>query len=200
MKRPTHTNGIRTTMVPPTKHGLPTFACLSALQKAIRRGEERMAMEHACELIHTSKAHATMVTNRLQVVSHEDVCTATSPHIVPFVKAACDQAKEWWDADNPGKSRMAVGNAIRMMCRAPKSREGDHFQAAVGLKSLLTGYKPTIPDWANDGHTLAGKKLGRGLDFFRSTSTLLDKPPAEKDAYEDAAFEMWALKEQKGIK
>jgi hypothetical protein len=43
---------------------------------------------------------------------------------------------------NPGKSRMAIGNAIRMMCSAPKSRTGDHFQAAIGLDNLLNGKAP----------------------------------------------------------
>jgi hypothetical protein len=54
-----------------------------------------------------------------------------------------------------------IGNAIRMMCRAPKSRAGCHFGAAIGLRSLLEDYAPTVPDWAFDQHTLAGKKLGR---------------------------------------
>jgi replication-associated recombination protein RarA len=136
-----------------------------------------------------------MVANRLEVISHEDVDTAASPHIVPFVRAAAEQARTWWTPDNPGKSRMAIGNAIRMMARAPKSREGDHFQAAIGLRSLLTDYRPTIPDWANDGHTLAGRRLGRGLDFFRTVSTQLDQPPAEKDAYQDEAYEMWKIRD-----
>jgi hypothetical protein len=60
-----------------------------------------------------------------------------------------------------------VGNAIRMMCRSPKSRAGCHFAAAIGLRSMLEDFAPTIPDWGNDQHTLAGKKLGRGLDHFR---------------------------------
>ena len=53
------------------------------------------------------------------------------------------------------------------MCRAKKSREGDHFAAAIGLREQLEGYAPTIPDRANDKHTLAGRKLGRGIDHFR---------------------------------
>jgi replication-associated recombination protein RarA len=182
-------------MIPPTKSGMAALTCISALQKCIRRGMEREAMEFACELIHTSKAHCSMVANRLEVISHEDIDTAAAPHVVPFVKAAADQAKAWWNPENPGKSRMAIGNAIRMMARAPKSREGDHYQAAIGLKSLLTGYKPTVPDWVNDSHTSTGKRLGRGLDYFRSVSTLLEPPQAEKDRYEDEAYEMWALRD-----
>jgi hypothetical protein len=97
--------------------------------------------------------------------------------IVPFVKAACEQAMAWYDAEKLGASRLAIGNAIRLMCRAAKSREGDHFAAAVGLGSLLEGFAPEIPDWANDQHTLAGRKLGRGLDHFRKEGAKLVPPP-----------------------
>ena len=90
---------------------------------------------------------------------------------------------------------MPIGNAIRMMCRAAKSREGDHFQAAVGFASLLEGFVPTIPDWANDGHTIVGKARGRGVDYFRAESTKLN-PPAAKDAYEADAYRMWTLKDE----
>lgn len=199
-------------MIPPTKNGLPSMAVLSTMQKAIRRNMEQLAMECAVELLHTSKAFCTMVCNRLEIVSQEDIDTAASPHIVPFVFACCDQAKRFFDLPNPGKSRMAIGNAIRMMARAPKSREGDHFQAAIGLRALLEGYKPEIPDWALDGHTMAGKAKGRGVEFFREESTKLVPPQcwsaglpgrrataAEPDQWTGEAYRLWALKERDGI-
>lgn len=156
-------------------------------------------MQFAVELLHTSKAFCTMVANRLEIISHEDIDAMRDPAIVPFVKAACDQARLWYDHSKPGKSRMAIGSAIRLMCRATKSREGDHFAIVVGLASEIEGFVPTIPDWANDHHTMVGKKLGRGLDYFREVSTLLVPPPAEKDAYEDEAYRLLALKaEQDG--
>lgn len=185
-------------MIPDTKNGLPAMACVSAMQKAIRRGLEREAMEFAVELMHTSKAFHSMVCKRLQIVSHEDIDTEAAPHIVPFVKAACEQAMAWYDPDKLGGSRLAIGNAIRMMCRAKKSREGDHFAAAIGLRSLLEDFVPAIPDWANDQHTLAGRKLGRGLDHFREEGAKLVPPPAMKAAYEDEAYRLWAIKQQRG--
>jgi hypothetical protein len=113
-------------------------------------------------------------------LSHEDIDTQARPDIVPFVKAACEQAMSWYDADKIGASRMAIGNAIRMMYRAQKSREGDHFAIAVGLRSQLEGFVPVVPDWANDMHTLAGRKLGRGLKHFREEGAKL-VPPAPQD-------------------
>lgn len=184
-------------MIPATKNGLPSMACISALQKCIRRGMEKEAMQFACELLHTSKGFHSMVCNRLEVISHEDIDTTADPRIVPFVKAACDQARAWYDPDQIGKSRMAIGNAIRLMCRAQKSREGDHFHASIGLASLLEGFVPTIPDWANDGHTIKGKSLGRGIDYFRAESAKLEPQPP-KDAYEDEAYRLWAVKQKRG--
>jgi hypothetical protein len=87
-------------------------------------------MEFAVDLMHTSKAFHSMVCKRLEIISHEDIDTASQPHIVPFVATAVAQAMRWYDAEKPGASRLAIGNAIRLMCRAKKSREGDHFAAA----------------------------------------------------------------------
>jgi replication-associated recombination protein RarA len=164
------------------------------MQKYIRRGMEREAMEFAVELMHTSKQFHTMVCNRLEIISHEDIDTQADPRIVPFVRAAMDQARVWYDRDKMGKSRMAVGNAIRLMSRALKSREGDHFHVAIGLRSELEGFVPTIPDWAQDMHTIEGKKKGRGLDHFRQEGAFLDSPPEEPDQYEDEFYRLLALK------
>lgn len=159
---------------------------------------EREAMQFAIELMHTSKGFHSMVCKRLQVISHEDIDTGADPRIVPFVKASCEQANTWYDPDAAklGKSRMAVGNSIRMMCRAVKSREGDHFAASLGWASILEKFKPELPDWAFDKHTSKGKKLGRGLDHFRTESTKLVPPVKKKDAYEDEAYRLWKLKDE----
>jgi replication-associated recombination protein RarA len=183
-------------MIPDTKNGLPAMACVSAMQKAIRRGMEREAMEFAVELMHTSKAFHSMVCKRLEIISHEDIDTQADPAIVPFVATAVAQAMRWYDAEKLGASRLAIGNAIRLMCRAKKSREGDHFAAAIGLRAQLEGFAPTIPDWANDQHTLAGRKLGRGLDHFRKEGAKLIPPPTEPDPYIEEAYRLWAIKQR----
>ena len=110
--------------------------------------------------------------------------------------AAVTQALRWYDPEKLGASRMAVGNAIRLMCRAAKSREGDHFAIAVGLANQIEDKVPVIPDWALDGHTVEGKRMGRGLAFFREHSAQL-VPPAKPDAYEDEAYRLLALKQRK---
>jgi hypothetical protein len=66
-----------------------------------------------------------------------------------------------------------------------------HFAAAIGLRSMLEDYAPTIPDWANDG-----RKLGRGLDHFRKEGAKLIPPPTTDDPYEDEAYRLWAIKQR----
>jgi hypothetical protein len=115
---------------------------------------------------------------------------------VPFVATAVAQAMKWYDSDvtKLGKSRMAIGNAIRLMCRAQKSREGDHFAAATGWAAILEGFKPTVPDWAFDQHTTEGRRMGRGLEFFRTESTKLHPPLTGDGPYIEEAYRLWALK------
>jgi len=88
-----------------------------------------------------------------------------------------------------------IGNCIRMMCRSPKSRAGCHFGAAVGLRSLLEGFAPEIPDYALDMHTMKGKAMGRGLDHFRREGAKLVPPPIADDPFEAEAYRLWAIKQ-----
>jgi hypothetical protein len=89
-----------------------------------------------------------------------------------------------------------VGNAIRMMARAPKSRAGCHFAAAIGLRSLLEDFAPTVPDWAFDQHTGKGKRMGRGLKHFREEGAKLVPEPTEPDLFVEKAYRLWAIKQQ----
>jgi replication-associated recombination protein RarA len=190
----TNTKGLdRMNMIPKTIHGMSPHECISAMQKFIRRGMEREAMEMAVEMGHTSKAFATWITNRLEIISHEDIGLAC-PNVITLVFTSCRQARDWYDPRKLGQWRMAVGTAIRAMCRAPKSREGDHFQAAIGLRSQLEDYTPEVPDWVCDGHTNRGKSLGRGVEYFREVSTKLVPAQDGEDEYEEEAFRLWELK------
>ncbi|SIN97111.1 hypothetical protein SAMN05443247_01085 [Bradyrhizobium erythrophlei] len=69
------------------------------------------------------------------------------------------------------------------------------FAAAIGLRSRLEDFAPTIPDWANDQHTLAGRKLGRGLQHFREEGAKLVPEPTEPDLFVEEAYRLWAIKQ-----
>jgi hypothetical protein len=55
---------------------------------------------------------------------------------------------------------------------------------------------PTVPDWALDGHTIEGKRMGRGLAYFREHSAKL-VPPVKPDDYEAKAYRLLGLKQGK---
>lgn len=183
----------------PTKHGLNALECLSALQKSIRRSDELSAMRFAVELMHTSKPYCTMVCNRLVIIAHEDIDSLAAPWVVPYVQSTVALVPGLYmkRPDNPGAARMLIGNCIMLMCRAPKSRRADHFQAAVGLAELLEGYAPDVPDHALDKHTAQGRRKRRGLRHFREEGTLLvnhDGEVVDEDEYADEAYRLWKLK------
>jgi replication-associated recombination protein RarA len=170
------------------------MACASAMQKAIKRGMEREAMRFAVELMHTSKAYHSMVCNRLEVICHEDLDTLAAPHVFPFAAASLAASRDRY-AKSVGEARLMVGNAIRMMARAPKSRAGCHFAAAIGLRAQLEGFAPEIPDFALDMHTMK-KAMGRGLSHFRKEGAKLIPEPTEPDLYIEEAYRLWAIKQR----
>ena len=96
-------------MIPDTKNGLPAMACVSAMQKAIRRGLEREAMEFAVELMHTSKAFHSMVCNRLEVICHEDLDTLAAP-MGRAVRRDGARAVKGALRKSIGEARLMVGN------------------------------------------------------------------------------------------
>jgi hypothetical protein len=51
---------------------------------------------------------------------------------------------------------------------------------------------PTVPDWALDGHTIEGKRMGRGLAYFREHSAKL-VPPVKPGDYEAEAYRLLVL-------
>lgn len=59
--------------LPKTMHGLDPYVCVSAVQKCIRRGLERQAMEFVIEMARTSKHYFSWVCNRIEICVHEDI-------------------------------------------------------------------------------------------------------------------------------
>jgi len=176
-----------------TVHGLNPFDCVSALQKFIRRGMEREAGAIAFQLGMTNKQMFSWLCNRLRVISHEDIGLADMQAVM-FTETAISQAEKVYPKP---AWRLMIGNAIRALCRAPKSREGDHYQAVCWYSQEIEGNIPEIPEWTMDGHTAYGKKRNRGIEYFKQVSAVLKPEPAH-DPYEADAYRLWELKEQRG--
>ena len=153
----------------------PAMACISAMQKAIRRGMEREAMEFAVELMHTSKAFHRMSATGWKSFAMKTstrwprhASSPSSPHRSRH--RGSDTAK------SIGEARLMIGNCIRLMCRPPKSRAGCHFAAAIGLRSMLEDFAPEIPDCALDMHTMKGKTMAWSRSFRREGAKLVPEP------------------------
>lgn len=156
---------------------------ISAMQKFTRRGMEVEAGQAFFELSDTGAHH--IAVNRLMVIAHEDVGLGDSIAMLTALRCI-DDCKEWYKSKN-GAWRLAISNAILALSRAQKSRESDHFQAAVRGKNVAA--KVAIPDYALDKHTKKGKSMKRGLDHFQQEATKLNPPHSDK--YEDEAYSAW---------
>jgi len=175
------------------------FEAESALQKEIRRGNERKAMYWALEL---EELNSSLLWNRLRVIASEDIGIANST-----MALLIDTLHQWYkdfkklekDKEKDEK-RLFLAHAILALCRSPKSRVACEFLRVVcGDKEKLKGKKLPVPDYALDGHTARGKAKGRGLDteegmkFFLDVGAKLknEKTGSEFTKYKEQARELW---------
>jgi replication-associated recombination protein RarA len=153
----------------------------SALQKEIRRGNEREALFWATEL--DLAGFGRYVFKRLRIIASEDVGVADSNAAVQVwtLYQLWNEAKKK-KGEPEGHSRIHLLHAVVLLARAPKSRMLDH-----ALMVFYGGDREPlpVPDYALDMHTKRGRQLGRGLDhFFEEGAQLvnetIDDPYAEE--------------------
>lgn len=157
--------------------------CVSALQKSIRRGLEEDAGRFFFEI--ADSGNFSIAINRLAIISQEDIGMADMQTVI-FVHIAVEQAKYFYKIKNDAWRLMAA-NVILALSRANKSREADHFQCVCAGRNKRD--KLSIPDYAYDKHTKKGKKMGRGVEHFRTVGTLLKN--GSEDKYADEAYNYW---------
>lgn len=144
----------------PTVGGHQVYEVVSALQKAIRRGELDNALYWSTDL-HLSGLDGWL-WKRLLVITSEDVGPGW-PEGPAVIRALYDNYKEYKSRpDNPGA--LFMHHAVILLCRAPKTRLVDHA-LTVHLVAHDDLHRP-VPDEALDMHTSRGKGKGRGIDHF----------------------------------
>jgi replication-associated recombination protein RarA len=167
----------------PTPAGHLCGEATSALQKAIRRGEERDALYWATEL--ELAGYGNYVWKRLRIIASEDVGIA-DPSATVLVRALYDNWKEDSKAkdERPGaRGRLFLVHAVIALARAPKSRIVDH-----ALMVMYRGERAPIevPDHALDRHTRRGRRMRRGWKHFFEIGTQLANETLP-DPYRDEA-------------
>jgi len=156
-----------------TKNGYDFYEVASAVQKAIRRNNPRVAGYFALEL------HASNFTNylwkRLLTISAEDCYSSTiTTEIYNLYKS--------WEVINKTdqektKGRIFISKAILILCRELKSRDADHLSILVydkrnvdtnELEDILKdkSEKIDLPEYVFDCHTLKGKRMGKNKEQF----------------------------------
>lgn len=159
-----------------TKHGHNLFEVSSALQKAVRRADTKVAVWMALELA-TSGYHA-YCWKRLLVVSAEDCAGALSAEVEALERAFLRVQKK--GEAIPPKGRVFVAKAVLLLCAALKTRDADHAvclfydldrlapdKVAKALAEEAGRTTCDLPDYTFDCHTQKGRKAGRTkAEFF----------------------------------
>ncbi|MFV0352167.1 MAG: hypothetical protein ACK5JF_07675 [Oscillospiraceae bacterium] len=170
-----------------TKSGLEGDLVISAMQKCIRRGEEKQALRLAYELYITSSFHEDKMWNRLLVIPVEDIGFGDIK-APAFVRNLNDLRKEfpYGDGDRP----IFFMYAIRYLCKCQKERSTDHIKNII-MKEFEAGYVPEIPDYAIDMHTIQGRARGRDVFYFLDEASKVE-PLWEgyDDSYRQTLYKM----------
>jgi replication-associated recombination protein RarA len=160
---------------------------ISAIQKEVRRSNERNALYWSMELEQEFHHH---LWSRLSIICAEDIGIASMETSL-FVAHCKEEYSRLRKIKNTGATMFLV-NAVTAMCRAPKSRLSDDLNHVVHRRSIEDWME--IPDYALDKHTARGKRLGRGFDHWITEGAKLeDSPylnkPAGFNPYEDERVE-----------
>ncbi len=138
-----------------TDRGLPLDEAISALQKEIRRGEERKAYVVALEML---PRYEKYLWRRLLVITMEDISIG-NPNAHLHVRSLRDSYFEFRGEGKTGTARHALANAILIMCRSSKTRIADHLQCVASVEHHKG--VAVISDYAVDKHTARGRQMGR---------------------------------------
>ena len=175
-----------------TKRGYQFSEVSSAMQKAIRRGDAKLAGYWALEL--WESGFGKYCWKRLLTVSAED-CWGI---LTAEVKALHDSylvVNEGLSA-RQHRGRIFISKAVILLCLAKKSRDADHLQnfvydqmAGLDAETLAeelrqSGDYVPIPAYAYDCHTREGRKRGKTKrDFFKAEQAALE--PFQPGLFDD---------------
>ena len=171
-------NPYRTT----TRRGYPFPAVSSAMQKAIRRGDAKLAGYWALEL--WASGCGQYVWRRLLTVSAEDCWGILTNEVKALHESYAEINRHAPRGQQRG--RIFISKAVILLALAKKSRDADHLQnfvydARAGLDAGTladdlgqAGEYVPIPGYAYDCHTPEGRAAGRTkAEFFRAEQDAL---------------------------
>jgi len=178
-----------------TRQGLGLFDVSSALQKAVRRGDEYLALRCAEELFVSN--YGEYCWKRLKIMVSEDIGLG-EPNlpatILSLYQMYVEQTKKKDDVHKP--ERLFLYHAVILCVRAKKSRYVDW---AVNYYMNTQRNEPImIPDYCFDKHTSTGRKMGRGLKHFYEEGSKLNNM-AIVDGEEEMKKRAWIASNKKEV-
>ena len=163
-----------------TNRGYKLSEVASALQKAIRRGDARLAGYWAIEMFESN--FREYLWRRLMTISAEDCWGVITGEIEALYRS--------WSNINKAKKgggRIFASKATILLCQARKCRDADHLTNLVydprridenQLRADLEEarqHPEAIPDYAFDCHTQEGRARGKTkAGFFRDEFNALN--------------------------
>ncbi len=155
-----------------TIRGYALLEVASALQKAIRRADARLAGYWTIELFESN--YREYLWRRLLTISAED-CWGVITHEIEALYRSWQSI----DRQKKGGGRIFAAKAAILLSMAAKCRDADHLTnlvydpAKIDAKVLeaelaeAREHPEAIPEYAFDCHTAAGKRAGRTKrEFF----------------------------------
>src|SRR6187455_2039338 len=140
-----------------TEGGYPMDEVTSALQKEIRRGNEKAALYWAIEL---NSKFPNVVWKRLVTIVTEDIGMANEPLVGTVSSLYMSVMNIRKESKTHDYDLCILSYAVLAMARSPKSREADDAVNEV-LRERRTGrYVLEVPDYAKDKHTRSGRAAG----------------------------------------
>lgn len=175
-----------------TVNGYDFYEVASAMQKAIRRSDARVAGFFALELWHSN--YAEYVWKRLFTISAEDCYGLITAEIESLYKGFMFVN----EGSEKMKGRIFVSKAVILLCECRKNRDADHLQNLIydrkdcdverWLEDVRKNPLP-VPEYTFDVHTRIGKKRGKTKrDFFKEELAALK--PKEKGLFDDLVDEL----------
>lgn len=176
-----------------TKHGYALLDVASALQKAIRRADARLAGYWAIELFESG--YQNYAWRRLLTVSAED-CWG----VITYEIESLYRSWELIHKQKPGGGRIFMSKAACLLAMARKCRDADHLTNLVydpkaiddaELEAAIDEARKSpeqIPDYAFDCHTQEGKRAGKTkAQFFQEEFEALT--PREPGLFDGDLFD-----------
>lgn len=157
-----------------TQNGYSLYEVASALQKACRRGDFRLAGYMGLELFPRFHKYAW---KRILTVSAED-CAGCVTQEVLALHDAFYEVNKGKTTDKMG-GRIFISKAILVLCMAKHNRDADilsnyvHDKMSGITDEQIESYldearkeRPDIPEYVYDVHTIQGKRAGKTKRMF----------------------------------